>query len=137
VNPSSTTTTTTSDLSSTTTTSVTPGAEVGPGPGSTTGDTTAAPPGSDPSQHITVTEDPGACQWRPDTGELVDSGMFHNSGTEDVVAEVEVTWSDTTGELDSYSDLQTVPAGGSQPWSVSDNLVDTPPQGLTCQIALI
>lgn len=106
-----------------------------PGGGGTTTPTNG--PNTDPNAGLRVTEDPGACQWLADTGEMVDSGMVYNDGTEEAVAEVEVIWSDATGELDSYTDLETVPAGGSTPWSVSDTFVDTAPQGLTCQIALI
>jgi|GEM_PF-5259493 hypothetical protein len=129
----STTSTTGDSTSSTPTTSSV--VDSVPGGGGTTSPTDG--PNTDPNFGLSVTEDPGACQWLADTGEMVDSGTLHNSGTEAAVAEVEVTWSDSTGELDSYTDLETVPPRGSAPWSVSDNFVDTPPQGLTCQIALI
>ena len=138
----STTTTTTSDLSSTTSSSA-PGAEVGPGPGSTTDDATAIPPATDPSDpatdptaNVSVTEDAGACAWNVETEELTDSGTLVNSGTEEATVEVEVIWSDASGELDSWSTIETVPAGGNTTWSVSSAWVDAP-QGLTCQTALI
>ena len=133
-------TTTSTRGDSSTTTSSGAGAEVGPGPGSTTDDGPSVPPATDPvadpSGNITVTEDPGACAWDENAEELTDSGTVANSGAAEATVEVEVTWSDATGELDSWSDIETVPAGASTTWSVSSAWVDAP-QGLTCQTALI
>ena len=71
------------------------------------------------------------------TEELVDTGMLRNSGTEEAVAEVQVTWSDDTGELVSWTDVQSVPPGGSAAWAVSTAWPE-PAQGtLRCDITLI
>ncbi len=141
VRRTTTTTTAPDDLSTTTSTTPPGGAEVGPGPGSSTESNGATPPVSgapaDPTQGgVTVSETPGACRYNSDTSEVEDSGTVSNPGTEEATVEVEVTWSDATGEFDSWSDVVTVPAGGSADWSVSTAWVDAP-QGLTCQTALI
>ncbi len=90
------------------------------------------PPGT--GGEVTVSEDPGACRFEAD--ELLDSGHVLNTTAEEVTAEVEVTWVDSTGDLDSSSTLQTVAPGESTAWSVSTPISD-PPQGLTCRVALI
>ena len=69
--------------------------------------------------------------------ELVDAGTLRNSGAEETVVEVQVTWFDGSGELDSWSDLESVSPGGSTAWSVSTAWPD-PVQGkLRCEITLI
>ena len=96
-----------------------------------------APPPAGANGGVTVTEDGGACTFDTTAEALVDSGMLQNSGTEEAVAEVQVTWSDDTGELDSWTDVQSIPPGGSTAWSVATAWPE-PVQGrLRCEIALI
>lgn len=137
------TTTTTSLGDAGTTTSSTP-TDGGTGSGGSGGSAppATASPGSTPAPTgsnggITVTEDGGACRFDTASEQLLDTGMLQNSGTEEAVAEVQVTWSDDTGELDSWTDVQSVPPGGSTAWSVS-TAWPPPVQGtLRCEITLI
>lgn len=102
-----------------------------------TGPSGTGPSGTGPSGtggKVTVTEHSGACRFEGD--QLLDSGQVLNTTAEEVVAEVEVTWVDSTGELDSSSDLQAVAPGESTEWSVATPISD-PPQGLSCRVALI
>lgn len=102
-----------------------------------TGPSGTGPSGTGPSGiggKVTVTEHSGACRFEGD--QLLDSGQVLNTTAEEVVAEVEVTWVDSTGELDSSSDLQVVAPGESTEWSVATPISD-PPQGLSCRVALI
>ncbi len=138
--PRRTTTTSVGD-GETTTSSTPPDGGTGSGSGGSAPPTTATPdttpPPIDPDGGVTVTEDGGACAFDSATEELVDAGMLQNSGAEEAVAEVQVTWSDDTGELDSWTDVQSVPPGGSTAWSVSSAWPE-PVQGrLRCEIALI
>ncbi len=135
-------TTTTSQGDAGTTTSSTPpdggtgSGSGGSGPPATTTPGTTPPP-TGPTGGVTVTEDRGACTFDTTTEELVDTGMLQNTGTEEAVAEVQVTWSDDSGELDSWTDVQSIPPGGSTAWSVS-TAWPQPVQGtLRCDITLI
>ena len=133
------TTTTTGDGSSTS--STTAGSASGGSNGGTTagGPTSTSPPGtagSDLSQYVTIKENPGICSWHSDTQELVDTGTVLNRGNSEAVVDFEVTWSDSSGELDTWDDLETVPAHGSIPWEGSSGWTD-PVSGATCQIALV
>ena len=79
--------------------------------------------------------DAGACQFDASLEELVDSGTVQNSGPEEVVVEVQVTWFDDTGELDSWSDVQEVPSGDTVAWSVATAWPDPIQGSLRCEIA--
>ena len=136
------TTTTTTPVTSTSTSTSTTTGGVGVAPGQGVGVADGVDPPepvtpTDPSQGgVTVAESPGACRFDPVAGVLEDSGTLHNPTGEEAVVEVQVTWSNPAGELDSWSDLVTVPAGGTADWSVSTARVEVP-VGLTCQTALI
>ena len=138
------TTTTSVGDTGTTASSTPPNGGTGLGPGGFGGSVppATAPPGTTPpatgaNGGVTVTEDGGACTFDTTAEQLVDTGMLQNSGTEEAVAEVQVTWFDDTGELDSWSDVQSVPPGGSAAWSVS-TAWPPPVQGqLRCEITLI
>lgn len=135
-----TTTTSVGDADTTATPTPTPpGGSSGSGSGGSGGSAppATASPGTGSNGGITVTEDRGACTFDVTTEEFVDTGTLQNSSTEEAVAEVQVTWSDDTGELDSWTDVQSVPPGGSTAWSVS-TAWPQPVQGtLRCDIALI
>ena len=137
--PSRSTTSTSGDETSTSSTTAAPGSG-GTSGGTTAGGTThTTPPTTGPpdvSQSITVTQNPGACSWHSDTAELVDAGTIVNRGNVEAQVDFEVTWSDSSGELDTWEDLETVPAHGSIPWQGSSGWTD-PVQGATCQIALL
>lgn len=141
--PSRTTTSTSGDetsKSSTTTGSGSGGITGGTSGGTTAGGSTVttapAPAGADVSQDITISENSGACSWQSDTQELVDTGKVVNRGNVEAEVDFEVTWSDSSGELDTWDDLETVPAHGSIPWEGSSGWTD-PVQGVTCQINLL
>lgn len=136
-------TTTTSVGDGETTTSSTPvDGGTGSGSGGSAAPTTAAPgttppPPVGPDGGVTVTQDGGACAFDASTEELVDTGMLRNSGPDEAVAEVQVTWSDDTGELDSWTDVQSIPSGGSTAWSVATAWPEPVRGRLRCEIALI
>ena len=135
------TTTTSVGDGETTTSSNPPDGGAGSGSGGVAPPTTASPgrtpPPAGTDGGVTVTQDGGACAFDTSTEALVDTGVLRNAGTEEVVAEVEVTWFDDTGELDSWTDVESVPPGGSTAWSVSTAWPE-PVQGrLRCEIALI
>ena len=113
--------------------------------GRTSGGTTAAGSANtapsnatepDVSQSITVSQNPGACSWRSDIADLVDTGTIANRASAEAQVDFEVTWTDSSGELDTWEDLETVPAHGSIPWEGSSGWTD-PVQGATCQIDLL
>ena len=95
------------------------------------------PPATGANGGVTVTEDGGACTFDTTAEQLVDTGTLQNSGNEEAVAEVQVTWSDDTGELDSWSDVQSVPPGGSTAWSVSTAWPEPVQGNLRCEITLL
>ncbi len=136
--PSRTTTSTSGDDTSTssTRTGSAGGISSGTTAGSSTNTTLANTAKPDVVQSITVSENPGACSWHSDTQELVDTGTVVNRGNVAAEVDFEVTWSDSSGELDTWDDLETVPAHGSIPWEGSSGWTD-PVQGATCQINLV
>lgn len=86
---------------------------------------------------LTLREDPGACHWDADAEELADAGSLTNSTSNDPgPVEVEVTWVDSTGELDSWSDLVLVGPNATEHWDISTGALD-PPQGLSCRVRLV
>lgn len=136
--------TTTTSLGDTDTTTSTP-ADDGTGSGSGSGGSAppaTASPGTTPPDTgsdggVSVSEDRGACAFDSSTDELVDAGTLGNAGAEEATAEVQVTWSDDTGELDSWSDVQSVPPGGSTAWSVSTAWPEPVQGDLRCEIMLL
>ena len=54
-----------------------------------------------------------------------------------VIDEVEVTFSDASGELTSTSDVESVGPGATVAWSVSDDWPEAPSGGLRCAAAPI
>ena len=80
--------------------------------------------------------DAGSCTWDGDNEQLLATGSVTNSGNQDAEPEVEVTWSDSSGELDSWSDTVPVGAGATEAWDMSTDWAD-PPAGLSCSVAII
>lgn len=135
------TTTTSAGEAGTTASSIPPDGGTGSGSGGPVPPATASPGTTPPSTGanggVMVTEDRGACTFDTTAEKLVDTGMLQNSGTEEAVAEVQVTWSDDTGELDSWTEVQSVPPGGSTAWSVSTAWPDQVQGNLRCEVTLI
>ena len=134
-------TTTTSLGDADTTTSIPADDGTGSGSGGTVAPTTTpsatTPPATSSGGGVSVREDAGACTFDSSTEELVDSGTLENAGEAEATAEVQVTWSDDTGELDSWTDVQSVPPGGSTAWSVSTAWPEPVRGTLRCDITLI
>ncbi len=131
------TTTAAPDASSTTTTTVPAGA-AGATAGAAAGVAAAGPVASaapdgralDAVADITQT----GCRYDADAGELVGTGTVHNPG-DDALIEIDVTFSDATGELDSASDIQQVAPGETLDWEASTLAFDPPTGTLTCQVS--
>ena len=139
-----TTTTTSGGEAGTTVSSIPPDGGTGSGSGGSGGPLPPAtaspgttPPSTGANGGVTVTEDRGACTFDTTAEKLVDTGMLQNSGTVEAVAEVQVTWFDDTGELDSWTDVQSVPPGGSIAWSVSTAWPDRVQGNLRCEVTLL
>jgi hypothetical protein len=139
-----TTTSTTADgarTTTTTTTTLVPGAAAGT-PGNT-----SAPVASTPSPSVAVDDAPtldltakivqgsGACRYDADAGELVDSGTVTNPSGDDALVEIDVTFTDATGELDSASDVEQVGPGETVEWEASTLAFDPPSGALSCQVS--
>ena len=91
------------------------------------------PAPADPSVAGRVSIDPKSCRYDADQQKLLAFGTVQNSSNSEISAEIEVTWSDSTGEIDTWSDLETVGAGASVPWSISDEWFESPDGALSCQ----
>lgn len=130
-------TTTTTRVTTTTTAPVATSAstaapQVGPATTQTDPSGTAAPVPV-PLQ-LAVT--PGSCRFDAANELILAAGTMRNPGTVEVSAEIELTWTDATGDLGSETYLDNVAPGATVPWEVSTDAVD-PPQGLACRVAQI
>ena len=86
---------------------------------------------------LEIAQDPGACTYDAANELVLDAGTMRNPGTDPVVVEIEVTWSDVTGEIGSDTYLDSVAGGATATWDVSADAVDGPPPGLSCSVAQI
>jgi hypothetical protein len=102
-----------------------PDPATGASPSSTSG-------GGEDALHATIALAPGSCRYDADAEDFEASGTVR-AVTGSGVVEVDVTWSDATGELDSASDIVEVAAGGTASWEASTALSD-PPRDLTCRV---
>ena len=83
---------------------------------------------------VTIVQSGGACRFDGDAGELVDSGTVHNPGSDDAIVEIDVSFVDATGELDSASDVEQVGPGETVEWEVSTIAFDPPEGSLSCDV---
>ena len=60
---------------------------------------------------------------------------MHNPGSGDALIEIDVTWIDATGELDSASDTEQVGPGETLDWEASTIAFDPPEGALSCQVS--
>jgi hypothetical protein len=93
---------------------------------------TTTTPDLGPDVRVQIVLTPGSCRYDPDAQELQASGTIRGANGSGVV-EVDVTWSDGTGELDSSSDIDEVEPGRSVPWEVSTGAFGPPQGALTCR----
>jgi hypothetical protein len=85
-----------------------------------------------------IEQTPGACRYDADAGELMNAGTLHNpSTTLEAAIEIEVTFVDATGELDTASDFQSVGPGQTVSWEASTLAFDPPSGTLSCQVSQI
>jgi hypothetical protein len=94
-----------------------------------------APPGGPVAGdvHATVTLAPGSCRFDPDAGELRASGTIRNTGGDGIV-EVDVSFNDATGSVDSASAVEPVGPGETVQWEASTIAIDPPSGTLSCRV---
>ena len=94
---------------------------------------TSTPGAGHETLHVTLALAPGSCRYDADAEDFEASGAVEAVSGSGVV-EVDVTWSDATGELDSASDIVEVAPGRNASWEASTTLSDAPQGNLSCRV---
>ena len=122
---------TTTTAPSTTTTTVAVAAPPPAGTAPSSGTVPLADPGEVTAR---IVQTPGGCRYDADAERARRPGTVHNPSGSQAVIEIDVTFSDATGELDSASDIEPSAPGETVEWEATTPAFD-PPQGtLTCQV---
>ncbi len=93
----------------------------------------------DPEDHPNdfLTLQPGTCQLNEEEELYLSTGTIRNSAGVELVADLEVTWIDDTGDIDSTNEFVWVPANGTATWEFEADLFDLPVGQLRCSAVLL